>query len=202
MKRTRFIAALAGVLILAAVALVVAPEASIFVTIGMAALAADRITETKERGLKSYKVATNTVIYNGSLVALNSTGFAVPAADAASLKVVGVARSQANNNPGADGAVSVKVESPILARFAASSITQAMVGQVMYVVDDQTFDDAMGTNGIKAGRLVEFISTTEGWIKVEESGAGVVVADADATYGQPEADLINALKVAVNSRVS
>lgn len=31
-----------------------------------------------------------------------------------------------------------------------------------------------------------------------DAGATVVTADADATYGQPEADLINELKVSVN----
>lgn len=167
----------------------------------MAALTKDRQTEKKNIGLKSYPVAASTKIYAGSLVAVNASGYAVPAADAAGLKVVGVAKSQVDNSSGANGALTVNVESDILARFNASSITQAMVGQVMYVVDDNTFDDAVGTNGIKAGRLAEFISTTEGWIEVQPTGAGVVDADADATYSSNEQTLINALKTFVNQRV-
>jgi len=163
-----------------------------------AALTGDRITEKKEPGLKHYPVAASTKIYAGSIVAVNSSGYAVPASDTAGLRVVGVAESQADNSSGTDGAQTITVRAPIIARYAASSITQAMVGQVMYVVDDQTFDDAPGTNGVKAGRLVEFISTTEGWIEIAPSGVGAVKADADATYGQEEADLINELKSIIN----
>lgn len=168
----------------------------------MAALTNDRVTQKKQPGLKSYPVLASTVIYAGSLVAIQANGFAVPAADAANLRVVGVASARADNSAGANGAISVNVEAPVIARFAASSITQAMVGQMMYVVDDQTVDDAIGTNGVKAGRLVEFISTTEGWIKVIETGRAAVTADADATYGQPEADLINELKTIVNTLIA
>jgi hypothetical protein len=168
----------------------------------MAALSADRQTQTKERGLKAYPVKASTKIYDGSLVGVDSNGAALPAANASALRVVGVARGQADNSSGAVGDLWVKVESPIVARFAASSITQAMLGQMMYVVDDQTFDDAKGTYGTKAGILVEYISTTEGWILVRESGPGAVVADADATYGQPEADLINEIKGILNNYVA
>ncbi len=167
---------------------------------GMTALAADRITEKKDRGLKWYPVAA-VKVYAGSLVAINSSGFLIPAANAAGNKVVGVCRATVDNAAGAAGDLKAQVEAPVLARFPATSITQAMVGQVMYVVDDQTFDDVLGTAGIKAGRLVEFISTTEGWLQVQETGQGTVLADADLTYSQNEVDLINELKTIINQRV-
>jgi len=163
----------------------------------MTALAADRITEKKLPGLKSYPVKDGAKIYAGGLVAVQSDGHAIPAADTAALRVVGVATHTIDNTSGADGDKWVDCETGIF-KFAASSITQAMIGQMMYVVDDQTFDDAVGTNGVKAGKLMEFISTTLGWIKVDDAGVGAVVAAADATYGQPEADLINELKTIVN----
>jgi len=169
--------------------------------LAMAALTQDRTTQKKQTGLKAYKVKAATKIFAGAMVAIDATGFAVPADDADGLRVVGAAYQQADNSLGADGAIMVLVEAPIIALFNAVSITQAMVGQVMYVVDDNTFDDALGTNAIKAGRLVEFVSATSGWIEIEPTGPGVTLADADATYGQPEADLINALKAAVNQRL-
>lgn len=167
----------------------------------MAALTADRMTP--KRGISRYfevPVAATTKIYAGSLVAVNSSGYAVPAADTASFKVVGVASKQADNSTGAAGAINVEVQSGLF-EFAASSITQAMVGTVMYVVDDQTFDDALGTNGIKAGLLVRYISATSGELLVLPSGAGITNADAGATYTATEQALINALKTAINSRV-
>ena len=51
--------------------------------------------------------------------------------------------------------------------FAATSITQAMVGVNMVTVDDNTVDDIAGaTNDIVVGKLTEFVSTTSGWVHV------------------------------------
>lgn len=133
---------------------------------GYAVLAEDRMTEIKEVGLKSYLVKGATKIFEGSIVGVNSSGYALPAADAAGIKVVGVANETVDNTAGADGALNIVVRTFVLAKFDATSITQAMVGQVMYVVDDHTFDDTVGTNGITAGVLAEYISATEGWIFV------------------------------------
>lgn len=164
-----------------------------------AAATADRLTAQKEATEKAYPVLAAAKIFAGTMVAIDNAGFAKPASDAANLKVVGIADAKADNTDGANGDIKVKMRRGVF-KLPASSITQAMVGKVMYVVDDQTFDDALGTNGVKAGRLVDFVSTTEGWIEIlGPMGQGVVLADADATYGQPEADLINDLKLKVNS---
>lgn len=132
----------------------------------MAALTQDRITDKRVPGLMAYPVAATTKIYAGAMVCVNSVGLAVPAADAAGNKVVGVAKRTVDNSTGAAGAMWVEVDCPIVARFNATSITQAMVGTVMHVVDDNTVDDAVGANTIKAGVLVEFISATDGWIYI------------------------------------
>jgi hypothetical protein len=133
----------------------------------MTALAADRISQVKEMSPTAYPVKASTKIYAGAMVAIDTTGYAVPAADAAGQKVMGVARNTADNSASAvNGAITVLVDSWKTFTFNATSITQAMVGNVMYVVDDNTFDDAIGTNSIKAGRLIEFISTTSGRIAI------------------------------------
>jgi hypothetical protein len=83
-------------------------------------------------------------------------------------------------------------------RMAASSITQAMVDKIMYVVDDSTVDDALNTNGVKAGRLVEYIGATEGWIEILGTmSLGITTADgSDAATTQA---LANAIKAALNA---
>lgn len=169
----------------------------------MAVLTADRNTQSREGAIAVYPVVATEVIYKGALVAVDAAGFLTAAADAANLRIVGVADEQIDNDPGADGDLSCRVVSGRKFRFAAIAITQALVNQVMYVVDDQTFDDSLGTNGIKAGRLVEFISTTEGWIYIPKGGLGdgITDADADATYSANEQTLINALKAAMNDGV-
>lgn len=167
----------------------------------MTAAAIDRNTDRKDGGFKAYPVLAATKIFKGTLVVIDAAGFAKPAVNAANNKVVGVADAQADNSAGASAAINVIVREGVY-RFAATAITQAMVGKIMHVVDDQTFDDAIGTAGIKAGRLVEFVSVTEGWIHVQEQSVGIIEADADGTYGTAEADLINEIKNRMNDSVA
>lgn len=171
----------------------------------MAALAADRNTVSKYEGvIKSFPVKDNVIIYKGALVGIDSNGYALPAADAASVRVVGVAEKKADNTVVGHvaGFVNIQVRSGRAFRFNASSITQAMVGTIMYVVDDNTFDDAVGTNAIKAGRLVEYLSATEGWIYVHEGGMSVGTAVANASDLATAQALANALKVIINANVA
>lgn len=127
------------------------------------ALSADRITLKKELGLKAYPVAA-VKIYAGSLVCANASGYAAPAADTVNFTFLGVAHETVDNSGGSAGDLWIKVESPVIALFAASSIAQSKVGHTVYVVDDQTFDDGIGTNGIAIGILVEYVSSTSGWV--------------------------------------
>ena len=168
----------------------------------MAALTQNRETDRKDGVLLAIPVKGATTIYKGALVAIDSGGYLVPASDAANLRGGLVAYEKKDNSAGADGAVKCRCYRKGVFLLDASSITQAMVGSMMYVVDDQTFDDATGTNGIMAGRLAEYVSATKGWIDIEpafERRAAALVANADATYGQLEADLINELKTLLNA---
>jgi hypothetical protein len=167
----------------------------------MAVLTDNRETDRKDGVLLAVPVKGSTTIYKGAQVAIDADGYLVPASDAAGLRGGMVAYEKVDNSAGADGDVKCRVYRKGIFLFDASSITLAMVGDMMYVVDDQTFDEATGTNAIMAGRLVDFVSTTKGWIDIEGAftrRVGILTADADATYGQPEADLINELKDALN----
>lgn len=130
----------------------------------MAILAADRETAVKQGLLKSYPAAVD-IIYKGGLVAINAAGYACPAADTLGLRVVGIADEKVDNSAGSAGDKDVRVRQGCLAKLVATSITQAMLGQIMYVADDQTFDDA-STNLVPAGILVDYVSATSGWIFV------------------------------------
>jgi hypothetical protein len=131
----------------------------------MAASINDRNTAYRQGLEMEYPLKASTRIYAGSMVALDSTGYAVPAANATGHKFVGVALQQVDNSAGANGAVLVRVRTAGVFDFGATSISQANVGADMYVVDDQTFDDVDPGQGIKCGKLAKYVSTTRGWIK-------------------------------------
>ncbi|MFZ5450262.1 MAG: hypothetical protein ACOZF2_00095 [Thermodesulfobacteriota bacterium] len=133
----------------------------------MTALAKDRATPYREGVEVEYPVAASTKIYAGSLVCTDADGFATPANDTSGLRFAGVALEQVDNATGADGAKSVRVRRHGVFEFDAASITQAMVGDPMYAVDDHTFDDAAGPDhDIKVGVLVKYGSATKGWIDI------------------------------------
>lgn len=141
----------------------------------MTALAKDRNTQRRTTwDQRVYPVAAATTIYAGSLVAVDAAGNAVPAANTAGLRVVGVADGQVNNAAGAAGAKSVYVTEGNFF-FANEGATLAIVAadkaNPVFVVDDQTVGDR-GTAGIVAG-LLTHVETGGVWIDVRAYFADV-----------------------------
>jgi predicted RecA/RadA family phage recombinase len=133
----------------------------------MAGLTRDRATAYRDGIEVEYPVAAATKIFAGSLVCVGSSGYAAPAADTSGHRFVGVALEQVDNASGANGDKVVRVRRQGVFEFDAASITQAMVGDSMYAVDDHTFDDAAGpTNDVKVGVLVKYVSAAKGWIDI------------------------------------
>lgn len=110
-------------------------------------------------------VAASTHIYQGHMVCPNSSGLGVPAADTSGYKwVLGVANEERDNSSGASGDLLCKVRSGIHL-MNATSVTQAMVGSPMYVVNSTTVDDIAGvTNAIFAGIMVKYVDTTHCYV--------------------------------------
>lgn len=86
-------------------------------------------------------VAASTHIYQGALVAINQSGYLVPASADVSLHVVGVAADESDNSSGSAGALT---NAPDRGTFyftnssTTSAVTDADVGRPCYVVDDTT----------------------------------------------------------------
>lgn len=122
-------------------------------------------------------VAASTLIYKNTIVCVDSNGRAVPGADTAGLQCAGIARAQADNSSGAAAAIKVEVQYGTRYLMTCSGITQAMLGDALYVLDDQTLVPASGaTNDIFAGVLVEYVSPTLGWVAIPGLGGFPVSA--------------------------
>lgn len=125
-----------------------------------------------------YRMKANAVIYKGGLVAVDSTGYAVPAADTAGHKVVGVAVTGVDNTGGANGAKTVDVHVGDLFKFTTSGATQAWKEQIVYVVNDDAVALTDPGNSVKAGIVKRYESTTVVWIWVLDDD---LLADISAT---------------------
>lgn len=80
-------------------------------------------------------------IYQGSLSALNQSGYLVPASADASLLIVGVAEAEGDNSSGSAGAVTLALRRGAFYLANSSStdaITDADIGRDCYAVDDAT----------------------------------------------------------------
>jgi hypothetical protein len=125
----------------------------------MSALTKDRNTVRKEGDYAAYLVKANVKIFAGSMVCIDSTGYAIPGSDTAGLKFVGISRGYADNTGGADGALSVEVWRRGSFELAASGMTRANIGESVFVVDDQTAGLAAATaNDVPCGKVSEYNS--------------------------------------------
>lgn len=133
----------------------------------MAALTADRNTPRRERGIESHPVKGATTIHAGALVCLDATGQLVPGALATGL----IARGRADEkvaNDGADGAVRCNVRQGIFRwnnSAAADAITRAEIGDLAYIVDDQTVAKTNGTNTRSAAGTIRDVDAQGVWVE-------------------------------------
>ncbi len=117
-----------------------------------AARATDQIGDGKPKKL-GYPVLTATTIYQGSLVVIDSAGYAKPGVSAASLVCVGKALATVVN-AGASGAKNVEVEEGAFKwDVNGSAIVKADVGSLCYVYDDHTVTKTSTSRSI-AGTIV------------------------------------------------
>lgn len=141
----------------------------------MAMLTTDRKTLRKGEGrivADDAKLAANTTIYNGGMVA-NNAGALVPASDTASLVTLGISRQKMVNATGSAAQVTgprASVEAGITAKLdnlaGGNGITLADLGKTCCVVDDHTVGRAAGTtNSIVAGVVDSIDPDGSIWVK-------------------------------------
>lgn len=133
----------------------------------MTALAQDRNTLRRNGEQIEPPVAANARIYGGSIVAINSSGYAVRASADATLKTAGVAEHRADNTGGANGDIRVRLRKSVH-QFGNSSagdaITLADIGATCYVVDDQTVAKTNSSNTRPAAGKVFDVDADGVWV--------------------------------------
>jgi hypothetical protein len=128
----------------------------------MSAITARKDVQRQQGEILPYPVEEATKIFEGALVSVNAAGYAVNATDAANDIFVGVADITVDNTAGADGAETVHVRTSGVIDVVTSGLSQANVGDKVYVVDNQTVAlAATTTNDVLVGKIVKFISATK-----------------------------------------
>lgn len=118
----------------------------------------------------SLTVASNVIIYAGSIVCVNSSGYAVPAADSASYSVVGKAMRTVDNRTAVYKATrTIEVRRGIFRWANADTIVAADIGKIVYVTDDQTCNKTGGGQNIIAGTVFD-VDSDGVWVDTGKVG--------------------------------
>lgn len=129
----------------------------------MANLTTDRKSIRKDGTLFTHPVAASTVIYAGALTAVNSSGYAAPAADSSAQAFAGKADTRADNSAGSNGSATVDGHRSGVFEFNSSGMTQADLNQDAYVVDDNTVGRGIAAQPVNVtGVALKRIPTSRG----------------------------------------
>lgn len=147
------------------------------------ALSDSRDTPQRTGERTSLTMASNVIIYAGSIVCVNSSSKAVPAADTAGYAVIGMAEETVDNRTAVYSATRrVSVRRGVFRWVNADSITNADIASLVYITDDQTVNKTGGGNNIIAGTVVD-VDSDGVWVdtgKVGPSGAATPLSLAVA----------------------
>lgn len=133
------------------------------------ALTAGRDTPARRLIRHGDPVAAGVTIFQGALVVLDAAGNARPGYVATGLVPRGRASVTVNNAGGLAGAVTVESE-PGVYRYgnsaAGDAITRAEIGDVCFIVDDETVGKTNGTDTRSAAGVVVDVDALGVWVRI------------------------------------
>lgn len=154
----------------------------------MTVLSEDKQIELQDGVEKDFPVAASEKIFGGALSCVNAAGYALEGSDTAGLIFQGICMDQKDNSSGSNGDLDVVLRRRGLVKVIMdTAISQANVGDNVFLVDDQTVDlTANVTNNIFCGIIAAYIDTTHAWIDIEpairQADVATHVADGSAAH--------------------
>ena len=133
----------------------------------MAALTDSINVEEKDGVLVDSPCAVD-IVFRGALVMYNTAGFLAPAATGAGNIFAGIAEEEVDNSGGSAGdeRCKHKIEGSYL--LTGSGFVQGDIGETVYASDDQTITKT-STNNPLVGQIVQFVSATQVFVKLERN---------------------------------
>lgn len=144
----------------------------------MSALTASRDTREIVGSLVQLTVKAEKTIYAGALVAADATGYALPAADAANLRVLG----RAEHGAVAGEKIMIKRGVFLFDNNSGDAVDAADIGGYCYVADDQTVQATANSNTVIAG-VVRGVTDEGVYVDTMWYVDGAAAAAAGATAG-------------------
>jgi hypothetical protein len=113
-----------------------------------------------------FPVAAATKILAGVLLALDGSNNLVNGTEAAARRIVGWSNDEVDNSGGSAGDLTAKVNVGIvqLVNSGTNAVTNAHIGKVCFIEDNQTVASVAGTNSVVAGRVL-LVDGDGVWVK-------------------------------------
>lgn len=125
---------------------------------------------TRDGRAFAFPVAAATKILAGVLLALDGSNNLVNATEAASRRIIGWSNDEVDNTLGAAGDLTCKVNVGIvqLENSGTNAVTNAHIGKVCFIEDNQTVASVAGANSVVAGKVL-FVDDNGVWV---DTGVG------------------------------
>lgn len=154
----------------------------------MSAASSSLATPARRGDVGSCGIAAAAVIFAGTLLCYNTSGYLVPGADTAKYRFAGVSRNDYDNTSGSNGTLTGEFYRDGVYKFASSGLARTDVGKPVYLVDDSTvglLDDSSVDNDVLVGVIEEYVSATQVWVRiiVGDGTRTVVVNDTPLRLG-------------------
>ena len=134
----------------------------------MTAILTDRNTPYKDPFLVAVPLAAGVAVLAGTMAAINATGFGQMSQTAADLTYFGRFEEAVDNTTGADGDKTAQVRRKKVFLWdneAADLVTQASLGQLCYMVDNQTVAATDGGGTRSVAGVVIAIDSDGVWVE-------------------------------------
>lgn len=124
-------------------------------------VAADQLIEHADDCRTPGLVAASTILYSGTLVFVNSSGYFDDDTATGANKFAGVSVSRYDNSGGSNGDVKAEVHNRGLFKLTGSGFDQASVDKPVFATDNFTLTLTAGGSGVLIGIVREYLSSTE-----------------------------------------
>lgn len=135
----------------------------------MAALT-DNVEVLEKDGIVHDAPVAVDIIYRGAMVVYNTAGYLAPASTSAGVVFAGISEEEVDNSGGSAGDLNCRYKKEGIYLFTGAGLAQTDVGVQVYASDDQTVTKT-STNNAAVGKIVEFVSATQVWVKLDRNPA-------------------------------
>ena len=164
--------------------------------LGMAVTAGQIVRRQGDYTL-NYPVYAAAKIYEGTLVFLNSAGYAVATTGTGSNVFGGIAKHESDNTNGSSGDLKVECWNEGVFVLTGSGFSQATVGLPIFASDNYTISTNATSGGVYIGECVGYVSSTKVRVRLETGPRKYQALTAAADSGAGSALLSGTTMAAV-----